>query len=121
MPSIDIGPIRAIHDLPLPELIFRAQEIHRRHHDPAAVQLCTLQSIKTGRCPEDCKYCPQSSHYHTGVEPEPLMNTAPILDAARAARDGGASRFCMGAAWREVRDGDQFDSVLATVRGVSDL
>jgi len=121
MAAHSLSSLRAIYDLPFPELLFRAQEIHRRHQDPAGVQLCTLQSIKTGRCPEDCKYCPQSSHYHTGVEPEPLMETAPILDAARAARDGGASRFCMGAAWREVRDGDQFDSVLATVRGVSDL
>ena len=121
MPAYDLAAIRKIYDLPLPELIFRAQETHRRHHDPAAIQLCTLQSIKTGRCPEDCKYCPQSSHYHTGLDPEPLMDTAAILAAARAARDGGASRFCMGAAWREVRDGAQFDSVLETVRGVSDL
>jgi biotin synthase len=85
------------------------------------VQLCTLQSIKTGRCPEDCKYCPQSAHYNTGLDAEPLMDEAAVLAAARAARDGGASRFCMGAAWREVRDGAQFDSVLATVRGVSEL
>jgi len=101
--------------------MFRAQETHRRHHDPAGVQLCTLQSIKTGRCPEDCKYCPQSAHYNTGLDAEPLMDEAAVLAAARAARDGGASRFCMGAAWREVRDGAQFDSVLATVRGVSEL
>jgi biotin synthase len=121
MAAYSLSSLRAIYDLPFPELLFRAQEVHRRHQDPAGVQLCTLQSIKTGRCPEDCKYCPQSSHYDTGVVAEPLMNTVPILDAARAARDGGASRFCMGAAWREVRDGDQFDSVLATVRGVSDL
>jgi biotin synthase len=113
--------LRELYDLPFPELLHRAQVVHRRHHDPAAVQLCTLQSIKTGRCPEDCKYCPQSAHYATGVEPEPLMDTSAILSAARAAREGGASRFCMGAAWREVRDGAQFDSVLATVRGVSDL
>jgi len=121
MTDYSLPALHALYDLPLPELLFRAQEVHRRHHDPAGVQLCTLQSIKTGRCPEDCKYCPQSAHYDTGVAAEPLMASAPILAAARAAREGGASRFCMGAAWREVRDGEQFDSVLTTVRGVSDL
>lgn len=119
--TIDLASVRALYALPFPELLFRAQETHRRHQDPAGIQLCTLQSIKTGRCPEDCKYCPQSSRYSTGLEPEPLMETASILTAAKAAREGGASRFCMGAAWREVRDGAQFDSVLATVKGVSDL
>ncbi len=121
MPTHDLNEIRALYELPLPELIFRAQETHRRHHDPAAVQLCTLQSVKTGRCQEDCKYCPQSSHYDTGLESVPLMDTAAVVAAARVAREGGASRFCMGAAWREVRDGAQFDSVLEAVRGVSDL
>jgi biotin synthase len=119
--SYDLAHIREIYELPLPELMFRAQETHRRFHDPAAVQLCTLQSIKTGRCPEDCKYCPQSAHYDTGLDAEPLMDTGTVLAAARAARAGGASRFCMGAAWREVRDGAPFDSVLATVRGVADM
>ena len=121
MPAPDLASIRALYDLPLPDLIFRAQEVHRLHHDPAAIQLCTLQSIKTGRCPEDCKYCPQSSHYDTGLEAENLMDAGSVVAAARAAKDGGASRFCMGAAWREVRDGPQFDSVLDTVRGVSSL
>ncbi len=113
--------IRALYELPLPELIFRAQEIQRRHHDPAGIQLCTLQSIKTGRCPEDCKYCPQSAHYDTGLEAEALMDSDSVIAAARAAQAGGASRFCMGAAWREVRDGAQFDSVLTAVREVSGL
>jgi biotin synthase len=117
----DLESIREIYSLPLPDLIFRAQQAHRLHHDPAGVQLCTLQSIKTGRCQEDCKYCPQSSRYATGVEPEPLMDTQSVVNAARNALEGGASRFCMGAAWREVRDGPQFDSVLDTVRGVSSL
>ena len=117
----DLESIREIYSLPLPDLIFRAQQAHRLHHDPAGVQLCTLQSIKTGHCPEDCKYCPQSSRYSTGVEPEPLMDSQSVLRAAQNARDGGASRFCMGAAWREVRDGPQFDSVLETVSGVSSL
>jgi biotin synthase len=121
MKPTDLEHARSLYDLPFPELLFRAQEVHRRYHDPAAVQLCTLQSIKTGACPEDCKYCPQSAHYHTGLEVEPLMNVAGVLEAAKGARAGGASRFCMGAAWREVRDGAQFDSVLETVRGVSDL
>ena len=121
MPSYDLLSLREIYELPLPELMFRAQQVHRQHHDPAAVQLCTLQSIKTGRCPEDCKYCPQSSHYHTDLVAEPLMDTEAVLSSARAAQSGGASRLCMGAAWREVRDGPQFDSVLATVRGVSSL
>jgi biotin synthase len=121
MPTNDLLSIRHIYNLPLPELIFRAQQVHRRFHDPAAVQLCTLQSIKTGRCQEDCKYCPQSAHAHTNLEAEPLMDATAIVDSARAARTGGASRFCMGAAWREVRDGVQFDSVLAAVHGVASL
>jgi biotin synthase len=85
------------------------------------VQLCTLQSIKTGRCPENCSYCPQSAHYETGLADAPLMDADDIIVKARAAREGGASRFCMGAAWREVRDGPQFDSVLRAVEGVSEL
>ena len=113
--------IQALYDLPFPELLFRAQEVHRAHHDPAAIQLCTLQSIKTGRCSENCSYCPQSSHHHAELVPEPLMEVEAIVARARQARAGGASRFCMGAAWREVRNGAQFDSVLAAVRGVSSL
>ncbi len=113
--------IREIYDLPFTTLIFRAQQVHQRYQDPAGIQLCTLQSIKTGSCPENCKYCPQSAHYHTELEPEPLMDTDDLLAKARDAKAGGASRFCMGAAWRDVRDGQQFDSVLKTVRGVSDM
>ncbi len=113
--------IRDIYQLPFTTLIFRAQEVHQRFQDPAGVQLCTLQSIKTGACPENCKYCPQSAHYHTGLEFEPLMDTSSILEKASEAKSGGASRFCMGAAWRDVRDGAQFDSVLETVRSVSAL
>ncbi len=119
--SYNLTAIKAIYALPLPELMFRAQTVHREHHDPSAVQLCTLKSIKTGRCQEDCKYCPQSAHYSTGLEPEPLMDTTSILESAQDALKGGASRFCMGAAWREVKDGPQFDSVLKTVQGVSSL
>ncbi len=116
-----VDEIAAVHDLPFPELVFRAQETHRRHHDPGKVQLCTLLSIKTGGCPEDCAYCPQSVRYATGVEAEDLLPLDEVLAAARAARDGGSTRFCMGAAWRRVRDGEEFERVLAMVRGVREL
>jgi biotin synthase len=112
--------LRALFALPLPELIFRAQDVHRRHFDPAAVQISTLLSIKTGGCPEDCAYCPQSSQYQTGVRAERLMPLDAVLAEARAARDAGASRFCMGAAWRSPKDRD-LDSVCAMVEGVKAL
>jgi biotin synthase len=111
---------RALHDLPLLELVFRAQEVHRAHHETGAVQLCTLLSVKTGGCPEDCAYCPQSAHHGTEVEAEKLMSVESVLERARAARDKGAARFCMGAAWRNPR-GKDFDNVLAMVRGVRDM
>jgi biotin synthase len=117
---MELADVRALHDLPLPELLFRAQEVHRRHHQ-ADVQLCSLLSIKTGGCPEDCAYCPQSARYATGVEREALLGTDEVLDAARRARAAGAARFCMGAAWRQVRDGADFDRVLDMVRGVRAL
>lgn len=113
--------IRALHDLPLPELVFRAQAAHRAFHDPTRVQLCTLLSIKTGGCPEDCGYCPQSAHHDTGLERQRLLDLPAVLEAARAARAGGSSRFCMGAAWREVKDGPEFERVLEMVRGVAGL
>lgn len=113
--------IRAVHDLPLPELLYRAQTAHRLYHDPTKVQLCTLLSIKTGGCPEDCSYCPQSAHYKTPVEREPLLEVDTVLAAARAAREAGSTRFCMGAAWRQVRGGEEFERVLAMVRGVRAL
>jgi len=113
--------VRAIHDLPLLELVYRAQTVHRATFGEPKVQLCSLLSIKTGGCPEDCAYCPQSARYHTGVKAERLMETADVLEAARKARSAGATRFCMGAAWREVKDGPQFDRVLAMVRGVRAL
>jgi biotin synthase len=110
--------VRAIHDLPLPDLILRAQTVHREHHPAGEVQLCSLLSVKTGGCPEDCAYCPQSSKYDTGVDPERMMKPAEVLDAAGRAKAAGATRFCMGAAWREVKEGPAFDSVLEMVRGV---
>jgi biotin synthase len=113
--------IQGLHDLPFPHLVFRAQEVHRRFHDPLKVQLCTLLSIKTGACPEDCAYCPQSAHYETGVTPEGLLDVDRVLEAAHRAREAGSTRFCLGAAWREVRDGREFDQVLSMVKGVREL
>ena len=109
--------VRALFALPFPELMFRAQAVHRRHFDPTEVQISTLLSIKTGGCPEDCAYCPQSVHYDTGVKPEKLMSVAAVVAEARAAKAAGASRFCMGAAWREPKDRD-LDKVCAMVAGV---
>jgi biotin synthase len=109
--------VRALFELPFPELIFRAQRIHRLHFDPAEVQISTLISIKTGGCPEDCAYCPQSAHYQTSVTAEKLMRVDAVVAEARAAKSAGASRFCMGAAWREPKDRD-LDQVCEMVAGV---
>jgi biotin synthase len=114
------GEVRAVFDLPFPELMFRAQTIHRQHFDPTEVQISTLLSIKTGGCPEDCAYCPQSARYHTGVQAEKLMPLEVVLAEARAAKSAGASRFCMGAAWRSPKDRD-LDSVCAMVEAVKSL
>ena len=110
----------ALFDLPFPELMFRAQYVHRQNFDPTAVQISTLLSIKTGGCPEDCAYCPQSARYDTGVRAEKLMGLEAVLAEARAAQAAGASRFCMGAAWREPKDRD-LDTVCAMVEGVKAL
>jgi biotin synthase len=109
--------VRALFELPFPELIFRAQRIHRLHFDPTEVQISTLISIKTGGCPEDCAYCPQSSHYQTSVKAEKLMRVDAVVAEAQAAKSAGASRFCMGAAWREPKDRD-LDQVCEMVAGV---
>jgi biotin synthase len=116
-----VAEVRAIHDLPIPDLVLRAQLVHREHHRASEVQLCSLLSVKTGGCPEDCSYCPQSSHYDTGLDRERMMKPAEVLDAATRAKAAGATRFCMGAAWREVKDGPAFDQVLEMVRGVRAL
>ncbi len=113
--------VRAIHDLPLMDLVHRAQGIHRAMFSANEVQLCSLLSIKTGGCPEDCGYCPQAARYQTGVRAEKMMAVDEVLGAAREAKAAGASRFCMGAAWRHVKDGPAFDSVLEMVRGVRAL
>ena len=112
--------IEALFALPFPELIFRAQQAHREHHAQNAVQLSTLLSIKTGGCPEDCGYCPQAKRYHTTVEDEKLVEIDAVLAAARAAKAQGATRFCMGAAWRGPKDRDLVP-VLEMVRGVKAL
>jgi biotin synthase len=109
--------IEALFDLPFNDLLFRAQSLHRAHFDPNQVQVSTLLSIKTGGCPEDCGYCPQSVHHEALVEPEKLMDVDAVVDAARAAKQAGASRFCMGAAWRNPR-GRNFERVLEMVRRV---
>ncbi|WZO99232.1 biotin synthase BioB [Isosphaeraceae bacterium EP7] len=110
-----------IYRTPVLELIYRAAEVHRAHHDPSKVQVCVLLSVKTGGCPEDCGYCPQAARYHTAVKAEPLLDVAEVLDAATRAKESGATRFCMGAAWREVKDNAQFDRVLDMIRGVKQL
>ena len=116
-----LAEIEAIYTAPLPDLIFRAQTAHRAHHRTDEVQGCVLLSIKTGGCPEDCAYCPQSAHYKTGVEREGLVSVEAALDAARNAQAQGATRFCMGAAWRDIPKGEQFERVLDMVRGVRAL
>lgn len=113
--------IRAVYELPLPEIIFRAQSAHRRFHDPEIVQGCALLSVKTGGCPEDCAYCPQSAHYQTDTPRQVLLSVEETLAAARNARQNGATRFCMGAAWRDAPEGREFDQVLEMVRGVRAL
>jgi biotin synthase len=113
--------IRALYDMALPDLLFRAQAIHREHWDALSVQMSTLVSIKTGACPEDCSYCTQSSRYETDTRYQPLMQVQDVLEQAKAAKAQGSTRLCMGAAWREVKDGPQFDAVLEMVHGVKDM
>lgn len=111
--------IEAVYGQPFNDLLWQAQQTHRRYFDPNQVQISTLLSIKTGACPEDCKYCPQSVHYNTGLEREKLMDKQTVVDAARAAKQAGASRFCMGAAWRQPTDRN-IDKVIDLVQAVRD-
>ncbi|MGC8712464.1 MAG: biotin synthase BioB [Leptodesmis sp.] len=120
-PTTSAAAISQIYHQPLPDLLFEAQRIHRKHHNPYAVQLCTLCNIKTGACPEDCAYCSQSVHNDTNLKPEPLLDLDEVVAQAQAAKANGSTRFCMGAAWREVKDGPQFDRVLDMVRQVAAL
>src|SRR5262245_44219976 len=116
-----LADLQAVYRLPLPDLLFRAAQTHRSHHDVADIQRCALLSIKTGGCPEDCGYCAQSAHYKTPVESEPLLSVDEVRAKATRARELGATRFCMGAAWREVKDGPAFERVLDMVHTVRDL
>ena len=112
--------IEALLNLPFTDLLWQAQKVHRAHHDANEVELATLLSVKTGGCPEDCGYCPQSVHYDTGVKAEKLMESGAVKQAAEAARAAGATRFCMGAAWRAPKDRD-IDAVAELVRTVKDV
>jgi biotin synthase len=116
-----LAEFQSAYILPLPELVFRAAEVHRRHQDITDIQRCALLSIKTGGCPEDCAYCAQSARYQTGVESSPLMSVEEVKEQAARAQALGATRFCMGTAWRGPKDGPQFDSVLDMVREVRKL
>ncbi|HEX9181123.1 MAG TPA: biotin synthase BioB [Burkholderiales bacterium] len=115
-----VAQIQALFELPFNDLLFQAQQVHRAHHDPNAVQLSTLLSIKTGGCPEDCGYCPQSKRHHAHVEDEPLLSLERVTEAAKAAKANGASRFCMGAAWRGPKQRD-LDRVTEMVKAVHEL
>lgn len=113
--------VTAIYHMPVLDLIFKAAEVHRRFNDAQEVQVCTLLSVKTGGCSEDCAYCPQAARYHTDVKVHKLMEVPEVLERAREASESGSTRFCMGAAWREVRDNRDFDKVIEMVKGVSEL
>ncbi|MCU0870148.1 MAG: biotin synthase BioB [Burkholderiales bacterium] len=115
-----VAAVQALFDLPFPELLHRAQSVHREHHDPTRVQLSTLLSIKTGGCPEDCGYCPQSARHETAVADEPMLTLAQVIEAAQAAKAAGATRFCMGAAWRGPKQRD-LEPVLEMVKAVKAL
>jgi biotin synthase len=114
-----LAEIGEIYSLPMPELVFRAQRVHRTFHAPDQVQTCRLLSIKTGGCPEDCGYCPQSAHYSTGLERETLMDPNFVIASAKRAKSEGVTRFCLGAAWREAPEGAEFENVLAMVSGIA--
>lgn len=116
-----LAEVRDLYQTPLFQLIDRARGVHLRWHPAGQVQLCKLLSVKTGGCPEDCAYCPQSAHYQTDVEREPLLSVDAVLRAAREAREQGATRFCMGAAWRSVKSGPEFDRIVEMVSGVKGL
>ncbi|PPR34246.1 MAG: Biotin synthase [Alphaproteobacteria bacterium MarineAlpha6_Bin3] len=113
--------ILKILNLPLFELIFKAQKIHKKYFPKKDVQLASLLSIKTGSCPENCKYCPQSAHYNTGVKKESLISVNEVIKKAKKAKKSGASRFCMGAAWREIKDGPEFDKIIRMITGINQI
>jgi biotin synthase len=116
-----LSEISEIYNSPVLDLVYRASTIHRQYNDTGEVQVCTLLSIKTGGCSEDCAYCPQAARYNTGVEVHALMKKEEVLQYAQKAKDAGSTRFCMGAAWREVRDNGDFDKVIEMVQGVNEM
>jgi biotin synthase len=116
-----IDEVQEVYNKPLLELLYEAATVHRQYNDTGEVQVCTLLSIKTGGCPEDCAYCPQAARYHTDINVQSLMQKDDVLDYAKKAKAAGSTRFCMGAAWREVRDNRDFDRVLDMVKGVNEL
>ena len=113
--------ISEIYNSPILELVYKGATVHREHHQTGEVQVCTLLSVKTGGCPEDCAYCPQAARYHTEVKVHKLLEVSEVLEKALDAKEAGSTRFCMGAAWREVRDNKDFDKVLDMVKGVSQM
>lgn len=113
--------LQDLYDLPLLDLISKSHALHVQFHEPSKIQVCSLISIKTGGCPEDCKYCAQSSRYQTSINAQPMMRYEEVIGEAKKAISRGASRVCLGAAWREVRDGKQFDEVLRMIKGIADL
>lgn len=113
--------LRDIHDMPLLELVFRAATVHRKHHDSRKVQVSSLLSVKTGGCPEDCAYCPQAARYNTDVDVHKMLDPRIVVARAKKAKEAGASRMCLGAAWREVRDNRDFDKVIDMVKGIREL
>lgn len=119
--QVELSAVEALLERPLLELIFEAAQVHRAHHDPLKLQCSQLESIKTGGCPEDCGYCSQSAHHESGLQRSNLEPVREVIANAKAAKDRGADRFCMGAAWREVRDGEEFDQVVEMVREVKAL
>jgi biotin synthase len=117
---MNLKDVAALFELPFTELVYRAQSVHREHFDPAELQLSTLLSVKTGGCPEDCAYCPQSRRYSTGTQDEEILDLNAVLSAANAAKANGATRFCMGAAWRGPKDRD-LEKIEHFIRAVKNL
>ncbi len=121
MSKVNLQQIENLFSLPLNELIFRAQQVHKENFENGDVQLASLISIKTGSCPEDCKYCPQSAHYNVNLKKEKLINISDVKKAAKVAKKNGAHRFCMGAAWKKLKDGEDLDSVIEMIKEVKSL
>ena len=116
-----INEIKEIYHAPILDLVYKAATVHRQHHDPQEVQVCTLLSVKTGGCPEDCSYCPQAARYNTDVDVHKLLPVQEVVDSAKVAKESGSTRFCMGAAWREIRDNKDFDQVLDMVTQINGI